>query len=83
LRSTDYLKTPPDRIDLCLWLLAEGVDVSVLVRFTGHVDATVTRWLLRAGQHSERLHNLLFVDLELDYLQVDELKAPIVGQKEN
>jgi IS1 family transposase len=47
------------------------------------VDATVTRWLLRAGQHSEDLHNLLFVNLELDYLQVDELKAPIVGDKEN
>jgi transposase-like protein len=78
-----YLKTSPDRIELCLWLLAEGVDVSVLVRFTGHVDATVTRWLLRAGRHSERLHHLLFVDLELDYVQVDELKAPIVRQKEN
>jgi IS1 family transposase len=78
-----YLKTSSDRIELCLWLLAEGVDVSVLVRFTGHVDATVTRWLLRAGQHSEKLHNLLCVNLELDYLQVDELKAPIVGDKEN
>ena len=78
-----YLKTSSDRIELCLWLLAEGVDVSVLVRFTGHVDATVTRWLLRAGRHSEKLHNLLFVNLELDYLQVDELKAPIVGDKEN
>jgi IS1 family transposase/transposase-like protein len=78
-----YLKTSSDRIEMCLWLLAEGVDISVLVRFTGHVDATVTRWLLRAGQHSENLHNLLFVNLELDYLQVDELKAPIVGDKEN
>ena len=78
-----YLKTPSDRVELCLWLLAEGVDVSVLVRFTGHVDATVTRWLLRAGRHCERLHNLLFVDLELDYLQVDELKAPLVGEREN
>ena len=25
----------------------------------------------------------MFVDLELDYLQIDELKAPLVGEKEN
>ena len=41
-----YLKTSSDQIEMCLWLLAEGVDISVLVHFTGHVDATVTRWLL-------------------------------------
>jgi hypothetical protein len=52
----DRQKTSPDRIERYLWLLAGDVDV--LVRFTGHVDATVTRWLLRAGRHGERLHNL-------------------------
>jgi hypothetical protein len=35
-----YLKTAHDRVEIVLWLLAEGVDVSVLVRYTGHVDAT-------------------------------------------
>ena len=44
-----YIKTDHDRVEIVLWLLAEGVDVSVLVRYTGHVDATLTRWLLRAG----------------------------------
>ena len=78
-----YLKTGVERVEMCLWLLAEGVDVSVLVRFTGHVDATLSRWLLRAGTHSEQIHAELFVNLELDYLQLDELKAPIVGDKEN
>lgn len=76
-----HLKTHPDRIEICLWLLAEGVDVSVLVRFTGHVDATLTRWLTRAGVHGEYLHTLLFVQLNLDYLQVDELYAPVAGNK--
>ena len=28
-----HLKTQPDRIEVCLWLLAEGMDISVLVRF--------------------------------------------------
>jgi IS1 family transposase/transposase-like protein len=93
-----YLKTHPDRIEMCLWLLAEGVDVSVLCpwqfalancfkkplsgfSFTGHVDATLTRWLTRAGTHSDHLHNLLFVQLNLTYLQVDELHAPVAGNR--
>ena len=42
-----YLKTAHDQVEIVLWLLAEGVDVSVLVRYTGHVDATLTRWLAR------------------------------------
>lgn len=58
-----HLKTHPDRVEMCLWLLAEGMDISVLVRFTGHVDATLSRWLTRAGLHSENLHTLLFVHL--------------------
>jgi transposase-like protein len=66
---------------MCLWLLAEGMDISVLVRFTGHVDATLSRWLTRAGLHSENLHTLLFVQLNLAYLQVDELQAPVAGNK--
>ena len=74
-------KTHPGRIEMCLWLLAEGVDISVLVRFTGHVDATLTRWLARAGVHSENLHTVLFVRLEVAYLQVDELHAPVAGNK--
>jgi transposase-like protein len=76
-----HLKTHPDRIEMCLWLLAEGMDVSVLVRFTGHVDATLSRWLTRAGLHSDHLHSLLFVQLSLKYLQLDELFAPVAGNK--
>jgi hypothetical protein len=38
-----YLKKTPDRIEMVLWLPAEGVDISVMVRYTGHVDATITR----------------------------------------
>jgi len=76
-----YLKTAHDRVEIVLWLLAEGVDVSVLVRYTGHVDATLTRWLVRAGAHSQRLHDRLFADLKLPYLQVDELHAPVAGNR--
>jgi hypothetical protein len=64
--------------------------------YTGHVDATLTRWLarqrnpevidtasglVRAGAHSQRLHDRLFVDLKVPYpgTGVDELHAPVVG----
>ena len=57
--------------------------ISVLVRFTGHIDATLSRWLMRAGVHSEYLHTLLFVQLTLPYLQVDELYAPSLRTLEN
>ena len=75
------LKTAHDQVEIVLWLLAEGVDVSVLVRYTGHVDATLTRWLMRVGMHSQRLHDQLFVDLRLPYLQVDELHAQVAGNR--
>lgn len=78
-----YLKTAAATVEMCLWLLAEGIDEATLVRFTGHGEATLSRWLTRAGEHSERLHQVLFVNLTLDYIQVDELKAPIIGDKEN
>ena len=40
-----YLKNDPKQVEFVLWFLAEGVDVSVLVRFTGRADATLARWL--------------------------------------
>jgi transposase-like protein len=80
-RPLYHLKTQPDWIEMCLWLLVEGMDISVLVRFTGHVDATLSRWLTRAGLHSENLHTLLFVQMDLAYLQLGEWHAPVAGNK--
>jgi transposase-like protein len=68
-----YLKTSPDRIERVLWFLAEGVDVPVMVRFTGCGDATIARWLERMGSHSQTWHNRLFRDLVFTILQLDEL----------
>jgi transposase-like protein len=33
-----YIKTDPKRVEMVLWLLAEGVDISVMVRFSGHAE---------------------------------------------
>ncbi|NLF76962.1 MAG: transposase [Chloroflexi bacterium] len=62
---------------MVLWFLVEGVDMAVLMRYTGHKDATITRWLERMGQHSEGLHNVLFRELELAVVQLDELYAKV------
>ena len=43
------LKTDPERVTLVLLFLAEGGDISVLVRCTRHAEQTVTRWLERTG----------------------------------
>ena len=47
--------------------------MSVLVRFTGHADATLARWLERMGRHSQGWHNFLFRNLALTLVQMDEL----------
>ncbi|MBK9745830.1 MAG: IS1 family transposase [Chloroflexi bacterium] len=72
-----YLKTDPKQVEFVLWFLAEGVDVSVLVRFTGHADATLARWLERMGSHSQAWHNLFFRNLVLTLVQMDELYTRI------
>lgn len=68
-----YLKSKPKEIEFVLWFLAEGVDVSVLVRFIGHADATLARWFKRMGNHSQGWHNHLFRNLAFTLLQMDEL----------
>jgi transposase-like protein len=74
-----YLKTNPDRVEMVLWFLAEGVDLSVMIRFTGHADVTITRWLNRMGGHSQSWHNQLFRDLVFVVLQLDELYTRVRG----
>jgi hypothetical protein len=68
-----YLKTDPKQVERVLWFLAEGVDTSVMIRFTGHCDATLSRWLTRMGCHSQLWHHRFFRDLTFTLLQIDEL----------
>jgi len=68
-----YLKSDEGHVILSLMLLAEGCDISVLVRCSRHCEATITRWLERAGKHSSLLHNRCFRDLVLTFVQLDEL----------
>ena len=74
-----YLKSAPGQVELALWFLAEGVDVSVLVRYTGRREATIARWLERAGRQSASWHSLLFQGLSLALVQMDELCVRVRG----
>lgn len=74
-----HLKMKSSEVEFVLWFSAEGVDVSVLVRYTGYDEATIARWLRRAGEHSRQLHEWLFRDLVVPLVQMDELYARVKG----
>ena len=69
------LKTASSRVAEVLAALAEGLDVSAAVRVFGHSEATITRWLRRAGDHGETLHQRCFQNLHLPHVQLDEIRT--------
>jgi transposase-like protein/IS1 family transposase len=77
-----YVKSAAGQVEEVLWYLVEGVDISVLVRRTGHKEETLSQWLNRMGEHSARLHDLIFRQLELELVQMDELYAKVRGTDE-
>ncbi len=69
------LKTPSHQIAVVLSALAEGLDPSAAERIFGYRQATITTWLLRAGEHARTLHEHSFCHLRLPHLQLDELRT--------
>jgi IS1 family transposase/transposase-like protein len=69
------LKTPSQQVAMVLSALAEGLDPSAAQRVFGSRQATITRWLTRAGKHAERLHEHCFRNLYLPHLQLDEIRT--------
>ena len=69
------LKTPSHQIAVVLSALAEGLDPSAAVRVFGFQQATITRWLTRAGGHAEILHERCFHNLHVPHLQLDEIRT--------
>jgi IS1 family transposase/transposase-like protein len=74
-----YLKTDAAQIEMALWFLAEGIDLAVMVRYSGHAEATLARWLKRAEQHSAAWHRVYFTGLAIAVVQMDELYARVRG----
>jgi IS1 family transposase/transposase-like protein len=76
-----YAKPDPALIAEALWWLAEGVDISVLVRRFGYHEETLTQWLNRAGAHGARFHAQTFLDLHFALIQMDELYAKVKDEE--
>jgi transposase-like protein/IS1 family transposase len=74
------LKTPSHQVALVLSALAEGLDVSAAERVFGLRHATITRWLLRAGAHAQTLQTRTFCQLEIPYVQLDEIRTRLRRQ---
>jgi IS1 family transposase len=71
------LKTSAARVALILAALAEGLSVAGAVHTFAHTEATITRWLQRAGGRAERLHIRFFRNLQLLQVQLDELRTTL------
>ena len=69
------LKTPSHQVAMVLTALAEGLDPSAAERVFDFRQATMTRWLTRAGEHAHTLHEHFFCHLWLPHLQLDELRT--------
>ena len=69
------LKTPSQQVAMVLSSLAEGLDASAAERVFGYCQATITRWLTRAGVHAQLLHERSFSNLQLPHVQLDELRT--------
>ena len=63
-----------------LALIAEGSRISSLVRAKGHKEETIIDWIREAGQHSERIEEILLKEYRLSRGQIDGLWA-YVGHK--
>jgi IS1 family transposase len=70
-----WLKTPSWRVQEVVTALGEGVDQAAAVRIFGHDPTTIARWLKRAGQLDQPLHDRFFQNLVSAYVQLDELKT--------
>jgi len=59
-----------------------GLDASAAERVFGYRQATITTWLSRAGEHAETLHERSFRNLQIPYLQLDELRTRLRSAKQ-
>jgi IS1 family transposase/transposase-like protein len=76
------LKTPSHQVAMVLSALAEGLDSSAAERVFGYCQATITRWLTRAGKHAELFHERSFSNLDIPHLQLDELRTRLRSHRQ-
>jgi len=76
------LHTASQRVQEVTTALGEGVDLAAGTRIFGPDQRTLYRWLERAAQHAQRVHNHFFTDLVCAHLQLDEWVGKVRGQGE-
>ena len=84
-RNTPYyrLHTSLDLVTLVLTLLTHGCPRQAVVAAYGLDERTVAGWQQRAGQHSQRFHELHVQQgrVDIQHVQADELWVKALGRK--
>ena len=77
------LRTAVDTVTLILILVCHGCPLQAIVAAFGVDERTVATWQARAGQHCQVVHEHLVAQgqVEVQYVQADELWVKLVGKK--
>lgn len=71
------LKASSKRVAQALHAMAEGLSTRAAARVFSTSETTLRRWLSRAGQHSQNLHERFLRTLRLTHVQLDELRLKL------
>jgi len=75
-------RTPEDEIIDTLTLIAEDSRISSLARAKGHKEETIIDWIRAAGQHAERVEEMLLAEHRIERGQLDGLWAYVRNKGE-
>ena len=75
-------RTPEDEIIDVLTLIAEDSRISSLARAKGHKEETIIDWIRAAGQHAERVEEMLLAEHKIERGQLDGLWAYVRNKGE-
>ena len=75
-------RTPEDEIIDTLTLIAEDSRISSLARAKGHKEDTIIDWIRAAGQHAERVEEMLLAEHRIERGQLDGLWAYVRNKGE-
>jgi transposase-like protein len=75
-------RTSEDEIIDTLTLIAEDSRISSLARVKGHKEETIIDWIRAAGQHAERVEEVLLAEHRIERGQLDGLWAYVRNKGE-
>lgn len=74
------LRTDPQMVLWVVGLVACGCPVAAIVAVFGFDERTVADWIRRAGQYAERFHHQHMRPIDLQQVQVDEIRLKMQRQ---